>query len=281
MKKRKISNILLVIVFLVGLSLLLYPSVSDYWNSFHQSYAITGYSTEVANLSQHEYDSILENARLYNERMAGHINYYDMSEGEISDYESQLKIPDTDVMGYIEIPSIKCSLPVYHGTDDSVLQVGVGHLPWSSLPVGGEGTHCVLSGHRGLPSARLFTDLDRLAEGDIFQLMVLGETLTYEVDQIRIVFPEEVQDLQPVEGKDYCSLVTCTPYGVNSHRMLVRGKRIDNPEEAKGTRVIANAVQIEPVVIAPVIAVVILLILLLILLFKDRKSKEEPADEEV
>lgn len=272
MKKKNLSNILLVIVFLIGLSLLLYPSVSNYWNSFHQSQAIAGYSTEVANLSHEEYDKILENAHKYNERMAGHDAQYIMSNSEIADYESQLKVSDTDIMGFVEIPTIRCKLPIYHGTEDSVLQVGVGHLPWSALPVGGEGTHCVLSSHRGLPSSRLFTDLDQLTEGDIFQITVLNETLTYEVDQIRIVLPEQTEELQPIPGEDHCTLVTCTPYGINTHRMLVRGIRIENPD-ARGTNVTANAVQIEPVIIAPLIATPILLMLIIALLLKGRRKR--------
>lgn len=275
MKKKNLSTILLMIVFLAGLSLLLYPTVSNYWNSFHQSYSITNYSAEVANLSREEYKRILENARDYNKRLAEKNTAAELSDEQSAEYLSQLKVSDTDIMGYVDIPSINCKLAIYHGTADSVLQVGAGHLPWSALPVGGEGTHCVLSGHRGLPSARLFTDLDQLVVGDYFQLNVLGETLTYEVDQILIVLPEDTKDLQPVKGKDYCTLVTCTPYGVNTHRMLVRGKRIENPA-ARGASVVSNAVRIEPIVIAPLIAVPILLLLLLLLLVKDiGKSKEE------
>ena len=177
-------------------------------------------------------------------------------------------------MGYIEIPSINCSLPIYHGTDEAVLQIAVGHLEWSSLPVGGENTHCVLSGHRGLPSARLFSNLDKVVEGDVFMLRVLDEVLTYEVDQILIVEPQELDALQIVEGKDYCTLVTCTPYGVNTHRLLVRGHRIENLKDAKNVRITADAVQIEPLLVAPIVAIPMLLLLLILLLLPVRPKKK-------
>ena len=186
------------------------------------------------------------------------------------------------IMGYIDIPGIDCSLPIYHGTEESVLQIAVGHLEWSSLPVGGESTHCVLSGHRGLPSAKLFTNLDKLQAGDIFLLRVLDEVLTYEVDQILIVEPQETGALRIEKGKDYCTLVTCTPYGINTHRLLVRGHRIDNIEEAKTVRVTADAIQIEPLLVAPVVAIPILLLLMILLLLpkQPRKKHGGDADEE-
>ena len=190
-----------------------------------------------------------------------------------AEYESLLDISGQGVMGYIEIPEIDVSLPIYHGTEDPVLQVAVGHLEWSSLPVGGESTHCVLSGHRGLPSAKLFTNLDKLREGDTFLLRVLDEILTYEVDQILIVEPQDTAALEIAEGEDYCTLVTCTPYGINTHRLLVRGHRIDNIEEVKTVRVTADAVQIEPMLVAPVVAIPMLLILLILLLLPRRRKK--------
>ena len=177
-------------------------------------------------------------------------------------------------MGYIEIPKINCSLPIYHGTNEAILQVAVGHIEGTSLPVGGESTHCVLSGHRGLPSAKLFTNLDQMEVGDIFMLRVLDEVLTYEVDQILIVEPQETGALQIEEGKDYCTLVTCTPYGVNTHRLLVRGHRIENIEEAKTVRVTADAIQIEPLLVAPAVALPMLIVLLVVLLIKTRKKKK-------
>lgn len=237
MKKRKNSKantlltIILVLVFLVGLSLLLYPTVSDYWNSLHQSRAITGYTEQVAGLDSDTYDRLWAEAEAYNETLLDKADRFLMSDEELEEYEQLLSVSGSDVIGYIKIDKIDCYLPIYHGTSESVLQVGVGHLEGSSLPVGGESTHCVVSGHRGLPSARLFTDLDRLEEGDTLRLYVLDEILTYEVDQIRVVEPTDVEELAIEEGKDYCTLVTCTPYGINTHRLLVRGHRVETVEE--------------------------------------------------
>ena len=273
-KKGNFLNILLVLVFFVGLSLLLYPSVSDYWNSFHQTRAIATYSEEVANLENEQYDEIWEAAQQYNRSLTERGNAYVLSEEQKEAYEELLDVSGLGVMGYIEIPEIDVSLPVYHGTEESVLQIAVGHLEWSSLPVGGESTHCVLSGHRGLPSAKLFTNLDKLTEGDIFLLRVLDEVLTYEVDQILIVEPQETGALRIEEGKDYCTLVTCTPYGVNTHRLLVRGHRIENQANAASIRVTADAMQIEPVIVAPIVAAPLLLCLMLWVLLRDPKKKK-------
>ena len=284
MKKKKgnFTTLLLILVLLVGLSLLLYPSVSDYWNSFHQTRAIATYAEKVANLNQDQYDEIWAAAESYNASLTNRVNAYLLSDAQKEEYQQLLNVSGLGVMGYIEIPSIDCSLPIYHGTEESVLQIAVGHLEWSSLPVGGESTHCVLSGHRGLPSAKLFTNLDKLREGDIFLLRILDEVLTYEVDQILIVEPQEVGALQIVEGQDYCTLVTCTPYGINTHRLLVRGHRIDNVEEAKTVRVTADAVQIEPLLVAPIVAIPILLLLLILLLLPKRPKTKHggDADEE-
>lgn len=284
MKKKKgnFTTLLLILVLLAGLSLLLYPSVSDYWNSFHQTRAIATYAEEVANLNQDQYDEIWAATKAYNASLVERDNAYLLSDAQKEEYQQLLNVSGLGVMGYIEIPSIDCSLPIYHGTEESVLQIAVGHLDWSSLPVGGESTHCVLSGHRGLPSAKLFTNLDKLREGDIFLLRILDEVLTYEVDQILIVEPQEVGALQIVEGQDYCTLVTCTPYGINTHRLLVRGHRIDNVEEAKTVRVTADAIQIEPLLVAPIVAIPILLLLLILLLLpkQPRKKHGGGADEE-
>ena len=273
-KKGNFLNILLVLVFLVGLSLLLYPSVSDYWNSFHQTRAIATYSEEVANLENEQYDELWAAAQQYNRSLTERGNAYVLSEEQKEAYEKLLDVSGLGVMGYIEIPEIDVSLPVYHGTEESVLQIAVGHLDWSSLPVGGESTHCVLSGHRGLPSAKLFTNLDKLTEGDIFLLRVLDEVLTYEVDQILIVEPQETGALRIEEGKDYCTLVTCTPYSVNTHRLLVRGHRIENQANAASIRVTADAMQIEPVIVAPIVAAPLLLCLMLWVLLRDPKKKK-------
>ena len=271
--RKHLSTILLLFILLIGLSLLLYPSVSDYWNSLHQTRAIATYAENVAKLDNNQYDRLWEDARAYNRTLGLRSNPYYLSEEQKAEYERLLDVSGLGVMGYIEIPEIDVSLPIYHGTEESVLQVAVGHLDWTSLPVGGESTHCVLSGHRGLPSAKLFTNLDKLREGDTFLLRVLDEVLTYEVDQILIVEPQEIDALKIVEGKDYCTLVTCTPYGINTHRLLVRGHRIDNIEQAKTIRVTADAIQIEPMLVAPIVAIPMLLILLILLLLPRRRKK--------
>lgn len=271
--KRNLSNIILVSIFLIGLSLLLYPTFSDYWNSFHQSRAIASYAEAVTQVDDDTYVRMLEAARAYNEKLAGSEQSWTLSEEEREEYYELLNVAGSGIMGYIEIPSINVSLPIYHGVDEAVLQIAVGHIEGSSLPVGGLGSHCVLSGHRGLPSAKLFTNLDQLVEGDVFVIRILDETLTYEVDQIRIVEPTDLSSLEREDGKDYCTLVTCTPYGVNSHRLLVRGHRIENLKESSSIRVTADATQIDPVIVAPVVAIPILLLLLIWLLVYYRKRK--------
>lgn len=272
--KRHFSTILLVLVLLIGLSLLLYPTFADWWNSFHASRAIASYTDQVATMDDDKYEEIWSAARDYNQLLIDRPNNFLLSDEQKTEYETLLNIGGNGIMGYIEIPSIDVTLPVYHGTDEAVLQVAVGHLEWTSLPVGGESSHCVVSGHRGLPSARLFTDLDQLEVGDIFLFQILDEVITYEIDQILIVEPHETKELLIVEGEDLCTLVTCTPYGINSHRMLVRGHRIDNIEEATVRRVTADAIQIEPVIVAPLVAAPVLLILLIVLLLpKPKKNR--------
>lgn len=281
--KKHFSTIILILVFITGLSLLLYPTVSDYWNSFHQSRAIAGYAEAVNGIDDTDYQKIWDEAVAYNEKLLSGGNRWFLDEEEQKGYNSLLNISGNGVMGYIEIPKIDVSLPIYHGTDEGVLQIAVGHIAGSSLPVGGLGTHCVISGHRGLPSAKLFTNLDQMEKGDVFMLRVLDETLTYEVDQILIVEPDDISALEIIEGKDYCTLVTCTPYGVNTHRLLVRGHRIENQKDASSVRVTADAMQIDPVIVAPVVAVPMLLILLIVLLIstgkrggkQDKKRKKQ------
>lgn len=284
MKKKKgnFTTFILVLILLTGLSLLLYPSVSNYWNSLHQTKAIAKYAEDVVNLDNDTYDQLWQDAASYNQSLLTRSNPYLLSDEQKAEYDRLLDVSGLGVMGYIEIPSIDCSLPIYHGTDEAILQIAVGHIEGTSLPVGGSGTHCVLSGHRGLPSARLFTDLDKMVIGDTFLMRVLDETLTYEVDQIRIVLPYEMDDLEIEEGKDYCTLVTCTPYGINSHRLLVRGHRIENQEEAQAIRITADAMQIEPLLVAPVVAIPILLLLMILLLLpkQPRKKHGGDADEE-
>ncbi len=211
MKKGSLSTLFLILIFFVGLSLLLYPTVADYWNSLTQSQAVSEYAEQVANLDNELYDQMLAAAREYNTALTAKENRYRITEEDKAEYEALLNLTGTGIMGYIEVPTIDVALPIYHGVEDSVLQIAIGHVEWSSLPIGGKGTHSVVSGHRGLPSARLFTDLDKLIVGDTFVIRVLDETVTYEVDQILIVLPEEIDALQIDPEKDYCTLVTCTP----------------------------------------------------------------------
>lgn len=261
--KKNWSTILLALIFLVGVGLLAYPTFSDYWNSLHQSRAVVSYVEQVTNIDTEHYEKLWADAAAYNEELGENGINWLLTDEEKEEYKEYLKIDDSGIMAYIDIPVINCSLPIYHGTEESVLQVAVGHIEGSSLPVGGKSSHCVMSGHRGLPSARLFTDLDKLVEGDTFMIHTLDATLTYEVDQIRIVEPTDLSDLQIEEGKDYCTLVTCTPYGINTHRLLVRGHRVANAEEVKEVRVSADATQVDPVLVAPFLAVPMLLLMIL------------------
>ena len=223
---RRASTLALVLVFLLGLCLVLYPTVSDFLNGLNQSRAIAGYEKAVGSMDRSRYDEMLRAARAYNERLRQNPARFTPTEQDLEEYNSLLDVSGSGVMAYVEIPKLNTKLPVYHGTDDTVLQIAVGHIVGSSLPVGGPGTHAVLSGHRGLPSAKLFTDLDKMKLGDTFQIHVLGDTLSYEVDQILTVLPEEMDALAIEDGEDMCTLVTCTPYGVNTHRLLVRGRRV-------------------------------------------------------
>lgn len=277
MKKNR-SNIILILIFLVGLSVMLYPTVSDYINQKNQSRAVASYSEEVESLSDVDYQAYFDAADDYNRRLAETPDAFYRPE-EVSGYTDTLDVSGTGIMGYITISKIGVELPVYHGTSDGVLQVAAGHLEGSSLPVGGAGTHAVISAHRGLPSAKLFTNLDELEVGDTFTITVLDRVLTYEVDQISIVLPTETDLLQPVEGKDYVTLMTCTPYGINTHRLLVRGKRIENAENQKHIRVTADALRIEPIIVAPALAVPMLLVLLVVMLavphLRKRKNQRE------
>ena len=273
MKKDRSTTPLLVLIFVFGLGLLLYPSISNYWNSMHQSRAITGYSEAVSSISAEEYTACLEAARTYNRRIPLRMNAFTPTDEEAAEYATLLDFSGDGVMGYIEIPAIDVHLPVYHGTSDAVLQVAVGHLDWTALPVGGESTHCVLSGHRGLPSAKLFTRLDKLVVGDRFMIRVLNEVLTYEVDQILIVEPQDVKDLKIVEGQDLCTLVTCTPYGINSHRLLVRGHRVANEAVAATVNITAEAVQIEPTLVSAVVGLPLLTLMVLVSLLGGRRKR--------
>ena len=271
--KKRLSTAIFIFAILIGLSFLLYPTLSDYINKLHQSKAIDEYVSRVTVLEKDEYDELLEEAHSYNADTANRINPFIQTNAQKEAYEKRLNIVGTGMMGYIEIPSIGCNLPIYHGTSNSVLQRSVGHIDWTSLPVGGEGTHSVLSGHRGLPSAKLFTNLNRVNIGDTFILRVLNETLTYEVDQILTVEPENTAALQIKDGEDLCTLVTCTPYGINTHRLLVRGHRIENTSESEVIRITSDAIRFEPVAVAPVVAIPLLIIILLWFILCSRKRK--------
>ena len=269
--KKHLSTILLVVALLAGVSLLLYPSVSDYWNSLHATQVVSNYAQQVQTMDRSRYETMWNDAVAYNRSLLTRSTDFALTDAQKRQYDALLNVDGTGIMGYLEIPALEVTLPIYHGTDDSVLQVGAGHVEWSSLPTGGESTHCVLSGHRGLPSAKLFTNLDQLVPGDTFVIRVLDEVMTYEVDQILIVEPTDVSALTVEDGKDLCTLVTCTPYGVNSHRLLVRGHRVENASEA--IRVTSDAVQIEPLIVAPLVAMPLLLALLLLLLLPRSKKK--------
>lgn len=265
---RGTSTVILVLVFLAGLLLVLYPTISDYWNSFHTTRAIASYAETVYTMDDEEYARVLQQAYDYNAALAESGTKFFLTPEQKVKYASCLDITGSGIMAYIDIPSIDVSLPVYHGTEESTLQSAVGHVEWTSLPVGGLSTHSVLSGHRGLPSAKLFTNLDKLTEGDVFMIRVLNETVTYMVDQIRIVLPDEVNDLVIERGKEYCTLITCTPYGINTHRLLVRGHRIENAEDTPKLIVVSDASQIEPAVVAVLMAAAVLLLLSLIVVLR-------------
>lgn len=273
MKKIKISTIVLILIFLVGLSLLLYPTVSDYWNSLHQSQAIVEYSRRVEEMDGELYEKLWNEAIEYNRVLADRSDRFEMTRADRQEYESLLNVSGNGIMGYIEVPAINCSLPIYHGTNEAVLQTSIGHLEGSSLPTGGAGTHCVVSGHRGLPCARLFTDLDKLTEGDIFILKVLDQTLTYEVDQILTVDPYDLSALAIDPQQDYCTLVTCTPYGINTHRLLVRGHRVENRTQTQDITEARDISQVNPVLILSLAAGVIIILIIILLVRARRKNR--------
>ena len=294
--KKHLSTIILILVFLAGISLVLYPTVSDYWNGLHQSRAIAVYDEAVGQLDTSKYEEMLAAAQAYNEELRQNPSRFTPTEEEKARYETLLDVSGTGIMAYIEIPKLGAKLPVYHGTDDAVLQIAVGHVEGSSLPVGGAGTHTVLSGHRGLPSARLLTDLDQMEVGDRFEIHVLGNTLRYEADQILTVLPHEMDALAIEEGKDYCTLVTCTPYGVNTHRLLVRGHRIETEHADAAADTAGNAQpgaaeeeesnfleKLFSRIPLPVIAAAGAVILLILLLRAGdrRASKQEISDQKI
>ena len=272
MKKHK-TVIFLTLGFLVGICILLYPAFSDYWNSKTQSRAIVDYESVLDNLDPADYSTIFEKAYTYNKSL--YETRFPLTDfKQVSGYNDTLRVADNDVIGYLKIDRIGVELPIYHGTSDDVLNKGVGHLEGSSLPVGGENTHSVMSAHRGLPSAKLFTDLDRMEKGDTFQIVVLDQVLTYRVELIKTIEPTDVSDLQIIEGGDYCTLFTCTPYGINTHRLLVRGVRIETVKEKPIIYVSNEAFRIEPLLVTPAVAAPMLLVLLIHLLIKYRAPQE-------
>ena len=251
-KRSRLPGLLIAAAFIIGICLLLYPTVGELWNSYHSSKAIVSYSEQVNEMESAENAKEFAAAEAFNKMLAQGLPDGLLSESEQEDYNGLLNPGGSGIMGVISIPKVGLELPIYHGTEEAVLQVGAGHIEWSSLPIGGESTHSVISGHSGLPSARLFTDIGKLEEGDKFYIRVLDRTLTYEVDQIRIVLPEDTSDLAIQEGKDYCTLVTCTPYGINSHRLLVRGRRIENAEDISNVKIISDAVRIDPYIVSAI-----------------------------
>lgn len=274
--KKNWVTILLTIIFAAGLCLLLYPTFANWWNLNKGAVAVTRYSDEVKSLDTSEYDQLLNEAVDYNDRLGSFLNRFNQTDEEHADYLNKLSVNGSDLMGSIQVPSVKIDLPIYHGTAEEVLQAGAGHLEGSSLPIGGTGTHTVITGHRGLPSAKLFTDLDQVVEGDYVILKVLNETLTYQIDTIRIVLPEEVESLNIDPEQDLCTLVTCTPYGVNTHRMLLTGHRVENLKEWTA---VADAHQVDAKMVALFIAIPILILLFIVLMVRSRRPKGEPDEK--
>ena len=287
-RKHRVSNWVLVLILIIGIGIAAYPLVSEYWNSLHQTRAIMGYAERVAEMSNEEYEQVWNAALDYNERLLDKPNRWAIDSDCLDDYETQLNVDATGNMGYISIPKIDVNLPMYHGTSDTVLQTSIGHITGTSLPAGSAHTdpedwlkpdfasHCVLSGHRGLPSARLFSDLDAMEVGDLFYLTILDQTLTYQVDRITVIEPEDMTELEIVPGKDLCMLMTCTPYGINTHRLLVRGSRVENEKNYLEVRVTADAIRIEPVYVAPFIAIPVLVLMALwVVLMTSGKRKRK------
>ena len=278
--KNKLLTIILIAVFLLGLGIMLYPTISNRWNRRFANRAISSYDEALALLGEEvNYDEIWSAAEQYNEFVKSRPQFAPVDESELEGYLKQMDPVGTGMMGYVTIDKIDVKLPFYHTVDEGVLQIAVGHLPESSLPTGGIGNHIALSGHRGLPSAKLFTDLDKLVEGDLFMLTALDRILTYEVDQIKIVNPEEVEDLAIDPNQDYCTLITCTPYGVNSHRMLIRGHRTENVAGVTRRLVPSDATAVDTLYVAIAIAVPILIALVVVVFVTTSKKKEKHAGE--
>ena len=288
-KSHRGTNLLLVLILLVGIAIAGYPAFSEYWNSLHQSRAIMGYAERVAELSNEDYEKIWTAALGYNWRIRRTENRWSVEKDDkmLDDYESQLNVDATGNMGFISIPKIDVNLPIYHGTSEAVLQTSIGHIPGTSLPAGSTHTdeeniekadfpsHCVLSGHRGLPSAKLFSDLDAMEIGDVFYLTILDQTLTYMVDKITVIEPDDTSEMEIIKGKDLCTLMTCTPYGINTHRLLVRGTRVENEKQLLNVRITADAIKVDPLYVAPFIAAGVFFFMILWVLFMTGGSKKK------
>lgn len=277
MKKNK-TTFIMVLFFFIGLSILFYPTISSIYNKKKQSKAIVDYESILKNYDENKYQDEFKKAENYNQqlkKLKEPFSFYN----SIKDYHNILNIGNNGMIGYISIDKIKVNLPIFHGISESVLSKAVGHVEGSSLPIGGIGNHSVLSAHRGLPSSTLFTDLDKLEIGDIFVINVLDRELTYEIDQIIIANPDEIKYLKIENNEDYVTLITCTPYGINTHRLLVRGKRTENVE--KNIYIRSEAFKISNLLVAPLIATPIIILLLLILLFKPIKNNKKIIDKHV
>ncbi|MBR1455733.1 MAG: class C sortase [Oscillospiraceae bacterium] len=275
-KKSNLSTIILVAILILGVGIMAYPTVSNWWNSFHQTRVIANYASTVERVDQAEIDAMIDAAREYNASLLQKDNPFRMTDEDLARYNSLLDLSGTGIMGYVQIKAIGVDIPIYHGTEESVLQTSVGHIDWTSLPVGGESTHAVVSGHRGLPRAKLFTDLDQLKEGDVFTVTVLNQVISYEIDQIRIVEPSDVSELTITPGEDYCTLVTCTPYGINTHRLLLRGHRIAN--EGGELVVAPEAYRIPNYITIPAVGIPLLFLFLLGMLIYYRRRRPRIAD---
>ena len=271
MQSRK-STIILLVSFFIGLSVLLYPSISSYWNSKTQSEVIINYEAMLAAYKPEDYSTIFEAADRYNAALARldtPLREYQKLE---ADYWRTLDPSGTGMIGYITVPKIGQELPVYHGTSDAVLAHAAGHFQGTSLPVGGKSTHSVVSAHRGLPTAVLFTHLDRMEVGDTFYFTILDRTITYEVDQIRIVEPNDASLLQIEPNRDYCTLLTCTPYGINTQRLLVRGHQVDATQQ-RNLYVATEAYRVETLVVTPIVALPMILVLLIYVMMAPVKKE--------
>jgi len=273
------TGIILLAILLVGICVLLYPTFSRYWNSRTQSRAVENYREILDSLTEDQYAELFDRAAAYNaelQTLATPLWHYNQVKG----YNDILNVSGTGIMGYITIEKLGVELPIYHGTSADILNDACGHLEGSSLPVGGPGTHSVLSAHRGLPHAKLFTDLDRMEQGDTFTITILDRTVTYMVDQVKVVRPDQTEDLEIVPNEEYCTLLTCTPYGINSHRLLVRGTRIENAKPI--LYVTSDAYMIDSLVATPVVAAPILLVLLIYLMvkYRDKGSKQIISEKE-